>query len=278
MQTTISKIEWLPFRLPYTHVFVTAHGHEHARTGVILRLSTSDLMEGLGEATPVSAFNAGTAGDVLSAIERLAPHLIGQTLGEAGMRLRSWYSTAPGMSAVCCAIDTALCDLQARMLNISLAQLLGGDTAQPIDVHATIGTSTIEATCTAARQAIDQGFRCIKIKVGSAGTPGAELERIDAIRQAIGPQARLRVDANGAWSVKAAIAILRAAARYNLDLVEQPVAADDLEGMRRVRASVDIPIAADESVWGTEQARRVIAAEAADLLVVKPMLAGGPRP
>jgi L-alanine-DL-glutamate epimerase-like enolase superfamily enzyme len=87
----------------------------------------------------------------------------------------------------------------------------------------------------------------------------------------------LRIDANAAWDVPEAIAIIRAAERYQLELIEQPVAAHDLAGMAQVRAAVHTPIAADESVGGPEQAERVIAAGAADILVIKPMMAGGLR-
>ena len=109
------------------------------------------------------------------------------------------------------------------------------------------------------------------------GTREAELARIAAVRATVGAGVRLRIDANAAWDVPEAIAIIRAAERYQLELVEQPVAADDLAGMAVVRASVDTPIAADESVGGPEQAAQVIAAGAADVLVIKPMMAGGLR-
>src|SRR5204863_9324885 len=113
-----------------------------------------------------------------------------------------------------------------------------------------------------------------KLKVGVLSTREAELARIAAVRATIGADVRLRIDANGAWDVPEAIAIIRAAERYQLELVEQPVAAFDLAGMALVRASIHTPIAADESVGGPEQAAQVIAASAADVLVIKPMMAG----
>jgi len=110
------------------------------------------------------------------------------------------------------------------------------------------------------------------------GSHPAEVDRIGAVREAIGPSARLRLDANAAWDVDSAISIIRAAERYDLELVEQPVAAGDLAGMARVRANVATPIAGDEAVSILAQACKVIAAKAADILMVKPMLAGGLRP
>jgi len=108
-------------------------------------------------------------------------------------------------------------------------------------------------------------------------THAAELARIAAVRATISADMHLRIDANAAWDVPEAIAIIRAAERYQLELVEQPCAVDDLAGMAQIRKSVHTPIAADESVGGPQQAAQVIAASAADVLVIKPMMAGGLR-
>jgi o-succinylbenzoate synthase len=146
-----------------------------------------------------------------------------------------------------------------------------------VPVNATIGAAGPEAAARAARRAAEAGVQCVKLKVGVARTHAAELERIAAARAALAPGVRLRLDANAAWSVADAIEIIRAAERYDLELVEQPVAAGDLAGMAHVRASVATPIAADEAVGSLAQARAAIAAGAADILIVKPMMAGGLR-
>ncbi len=99
-----------------------------------------------------------------------------------------------------------------------------------------------------------------------------------AVREALGPDIRLRIDANEAWGVEQAIRAVRELEEYGLEMVEQPVAAGDLPGLARVRAAVDVPIAADEDVTNVEAAERVLEAGAADVLVVKPMVVGGLRP
>jgi o-succinylbenzoate synthase len=129
----------------------------------------------------------------------------------------------------------------------------------------------------AAREAVDAGFRCIKLKVGIAGSESSEIDRIGAVRGGIGPDVRLRLDANEAWGVDESVRILRAVERFDLDLVEQPVDRRDLAGMARVRRAVGTPIAADEAAIGLAPAGEVIANGAADVLVIKPMLAGGWR-
>ena len=107
--------------------------------------------------------------------------------------------------------------------------------------------------------------------------PADEVERIAAVRAAIGPAVWLRLDANEGWGVERAIAVLRACAALDLELVEQPVPADDLAGLAAVRRAVEVPIAADEAVRDEASALALLAADAADLLIVKPTIVGGLR-
>jgi L-alanine-DL-glutamate epimerase-like enolase superfamily enzyme len=103
----------------------------------------------------------------------------------------------------------------------------------------------------------------------------SEPDRIAAVRDAIGPGVSLRLDANEGWDEVEAVRIIRSAERFDLDLVGQPVDVRDLGGMARVRRAVAVPVAADESAGDARRTEQVIALGAADVLVVKPMLAGG---
>lgn len=114
-------------------------------------------------------------------------------------------------------------------------------------------------------------FGAVKVKVGSPG----DVELVAEVRDAVGPRVALRVDANGAWDVETAVDMIGRLARYDLELVEQPVAA--LDDLARVRARVDVPIAADECVRSLDDARRLRALEAADLIVLKQQPLGGVR-
>ena len=273
----VVRIAWLPFRVPYVVPFSTAHGSEQERCGAIIRATTDDGRVGLGEAAPLPAFGGGTLDDTLAQIAKLAARILGLDLDAALGLLEQLDYTEVGMSAAACGFDTALLDVKAQAAGLPLAQLLLAGAASTVPVNATVGAlDTVEA-CRAAGQAAQAGILCVKLKVGVLGTPDVELARIAAVRATLGADVRLRIDANAAWDAPEAIAIIRAAERYQLELVEQPVAADDLAGMALVRASVRTPIAADESVGGPEQAERVIAASAADILVIKPMMAGGLR-
>ena len=123
--------------------------------------------------------------------------------------------------------------------------------------------------------AVQQGFDILKVKVGKEGL--ADVERMAAIRAAVGPEVKLRVDANQGWTAEQSVAIIRAMEDKGLDieLVEQPVPAHDLAGLRAVTAAVDTPILADEAVFSYYDAANLIEQKAADLINIKLMKTGG---
>lgn len=121
-------------------------------------------------------------------------------------------------------------------------------------------------------RAVAAGFSCLKIKVG----PGVDDDRVAAVRDAVGPHVRLRLDANGTWDLDGAAGALRQLARHGLELVEQPVTT--LDDLARLRRRVDVAVAADESVRGLDDARELARLEAADAVVVKVQPLGGVAP
>ncbi len=273
----IRRISWMLFRLPFAAPFATARGSAAIRAGLLLCLEGAEGLEGLGEASPLPAFGGGTVEDARALVRELAPALAGAEIEHADAILATVDRRRPGAAAVACAVDTALLDLRGRHAGRPAAALLGGQPGRAVPVNATIGQPDAGAAAEAAGRAIAEGFGCVKLKTGLGLPAGAELARIAQVRAAIGPHAALRLDANGAWAPDEAIAILRAAEPYGIELVEQPVPAEDLEGLTRVRASCGVPVAADEAACTLEQAQRVLRAEAADALIVKPMAAGGLR-
>jgi o-succinylbenzoate synthase len=150
-----------------------------------------------------------------------------------------------------------------------------------VTVNAVIGAIAPQLAATTARAYLDQGYRCLKIKVGDKDF-ASDLLRIAAVRSQVNqvdPHIQIRLDANQAWSVSEAIANLKELEKKleypQIEYVEQPVAASDLLGMAQVRRSQAIPIAADESVNSLTQLQKVIEAEAADIIILKPMALGG---
>jgi o-succinylbenzoate synthase len=185
-----------------------------------------------------------------------------------------------------CGLETALLDAYGRANHLRLAELLAEDTLigedgarMPVQtrvpVNAVIGGVTSEAAVSSARAARAAGFTCFKLKLPDASPQ--MLERIAAIRTVIGPTARLRLDANGGWQRQQARDLLTRCAVYDIEYIEQPLPAHDLEGMASLRLVSPIPLAVDEALTGLASGRRILQACAADILILKPQLAGGPR-
>jgi L-Ala-D/L-Glu epimerase len=154
----------------------------------------------------------------------------------------------------------------------------GSDTmpgAVGIGVNATIGASDRERAAEEASGRVADGFRTLKLKVAPTDGPADIVARVAAVRAAVGDGVAIRLDANGTWDAAEAEAILRALDPFELQYVEQPVAAPDLEGMAGLRRRVGVPIAADEAVTSVEAAAILLDHDAADVLVVKPVRVGG---
>lgn len=274
----IHSVAWTTYRIPFAHEFTTSRGSDSFREGLLLRLSTDDGLVGLGEGSPLPPFGGGTLIQTSAAISRLAPRLLGLEPVAAVSLAEDLFERREIPTAAACAVDIASSDLLAQGEDVPLAAVFCGVVEDEVPANATIGLSDDAAAAMAARDAVQAGFTCIKLKVGLGASESDEVERVAAVRQAIGPDPALRLDANGAWDVEDAIAIIRAVEPFGIQLVEQPVPADDIPGLLRVRTAVSTPIAADESAHGLQQARRIIQAEAADFLIVKVMAAGGLHP
>jgi L-alanine-DL-glutamate epimerase-like enolase superfamily enzyme len=162
------------------------------------------------------------------------------------------------------ALDAARLDLAAEL-----------DPA-PVPVNGTIAFAAPREGAEAALQAIEAGFTTLKLKAGAERETEDLVARVRAIRRAVGPEVRLRLDVNGAWDLPTAEERLEAVARFDLEYVEQPLAADDTAGAAELRTRVRVPLAADEAAYSAHAARRILAESAADVLVVKPARVGGP--
>ncbi|HEX5369361.1 MAG TPA: mandelate racemase/muconate lactonizing enzyme family protein, partial [Dehalococcoidia bacterium] len=183
-----------------------------------------------------------------------------------------------------CAIETALLDAGARSSGHPLAELLAEhfhikasgtlpELPGAVPVNATIAARNTEVAAAEALASIASGFGCVKLKVGMEASVEDEVTRVSAVREIIGPDVRLRLDANGAWDETRAIETIRALEACDIELIEQPVPADDLAALGHVRDAVITTIAADEALFDYASAERAM--QYADLLVLKPMRLGG---
>jgi L-alanine-DL-glutamate epimerase-like enolase superfamily enzyme len=180
-----------------------------------------------------------------------------------------------GAAALACAIDTALLDLEGQRRGVPVARLLSDQPLRAVTVNAVVGSGGAAATVAFAGEAVAAGYGVLKLKV-AAGALEADVERVAAVRRAH-PDARIRLDANGAWTEAEATTALASLARFDIELVEQPVRASAVRALGRLRRRRLLSVAADEAVSGPGAVEALIEQRAADLLVLKPMRLGGPR-
>jgi L-alanine-DL-glutamate epimerase-like enolase superfamily enzyme len=145
-----------------------------------------------------------------------------------------------------------------------------------VGVNATIASVGPAASAEAARQALEAGFTTLKLKAGAERETEVLVDRVSAVRGAVGRDVRLRLDVNGAWDLETAVDRLQAVERYAIEYVEQPLPGDDAAAFAELRRRTRVPVAADEAVTSVRAARLLLEAGAVDVLVVKPARVGGP--
>ena len=254
-------------RIPFRRPFPTATGMWLERDLWLIRVLDTDGRTGLGEAV-LEPGSAEVAETILAALIREAAD--GASEGRLPERWDLERHGAPGR-ALNAAIESALLDLQQASPRPEIMPAGDG-----VGVNATVPSLGAKAAADAARQSVEAGFLTLKVKAGAERETEVLVERVRAIRTAIGPDVRLRIDVNGAWDLDTAQDRLLAIARFDIEYVEQPIAAHDIDGLAELRRRVRVPIAADEATASVKDVRALLAAEAVDVLVVKPARVGGP--
>jgi L-alanine-DL-glutamate epimerase-like enolase superfamily enzyme len=268
----IARIEAYRVDIELERPFVIALGTIARYEGVIVRIVDDAGHEGWGEAAPRPTLLGETVQSVLGALERLAPLLVGQDPRCLGALISRMDRALLKNTSAKAALDVALHDLLGRAWGVPLRLLLGGDRDRfPTDF--TIGLDEPEVMAREAKERVTQGFKILKLKLGE--DPLRDVERVRGVREAVGSRVKIRIDANQGWTPPEAVRALNAIAAYDVELVEQPVAAHDLEGLAWVRRSQPIPVMADESIHLPEDAMRVVRLEAADYINIKLMKSGG---
>ena len=236
------RLLWLS--IPFKQPFTTAAGSAKARDLVLLRVE-EDGQVGYGEAAPFEPYDGVSVGEVARVLqERMTP---------------------TGFAQVHTADEMAFLDLEGRKLGIPALEL----EADSVPVNFTLAGATPEAVAASASAALADGYGCFKLKVGLADDEA----RVAAVRDAVGPDALLRLDANGAWSPADAIARIERLAGYGIEFVEQPCVT--LEDLAAVRRACSVGIGADESVQSADDVHAAARAGACDVVSVKLAPMGG---
>lgn len=261
--------------LPLARPFKTALRTVDRVEDIVVRVIGDDGQMGYGEAPPTAVITGDTRGSIACAVrEFIRPALVGmdvENLDGVMSRLNSCILKNTSAKA---AVDMAVYDLYGKRFGAPLYQLLGG-AKRSFETDITISVNPVDEMVSDSLDAVRRGYRTLKIKVGKEGTK--DVERIAAIRSAVGPDISIRVDANQGWDRVTAVRAISAMEDRGLapELVEQPVHAHDLEGMRYVTQRVQTPILADESVFSALDALHIIETGAADYINIKLMKTGG---
>ncbi len=271
----IQDIQLGRIALPLRHPFRTALRTVESIEDVVVRVVADTGEVGYGEAPPTAVITGDTLGSIECAIrDFIRPSLLGMEVEDLDGIMGRLHSCIVKNTSAKAAVDMAIYDLYGKRFGAPLYQLLGGARGE-LETDLTISVGPIDEMVRDSLEAVERGYRALKLKVGKEGRQ--DIERIAAIRSAVGPDVLLRVDANQGWEAKQAVSIISALEDRGLDidLVEQPVKAHDLAGMAYITQRVATPILADESVFSPLDAIEIIRAGAADLINIKLMKTGG---
>lgn len=261
----------VPLRTP----FKTALRSVNSVEDVIVEIHTDCGAVGYGEAPPTGAITGDTTGAIIGAIQdHIAKNIVGRDVDEFEPLLQSVQKCIVGNSSAKAAVDMALWDLYGQLYRIPVYKLLGGGRKQ-IVTDITISVNDPDTMASDARKAVARGYDCLKMKVGV--NPELDVARLAAVRNAVGKDIVIRIDANQAWTPKQAVKLLNRMQEQGLDieLVEQPVAAHDFAGLKYVTERSYVPVLADEAVFSPENAMTILQMGAADLINIKLMKCGG---
>ncbi|MEE1037146.1 MAG: dipeptide epimerase [Oscillospiraceae bacterium] len=271
----ITKVRLGRISVPLRNPFKTALRSVSSVEDVIVEIHTDCGAVGYGEAPPTGAITGDTTGAIIGAIQdHIGKSIIGRDVDELEDLLQIVQKCIVGNSSAKAAVDMALWDLYGQLYNIPVYKLLGGAKKQII-TDITISVNDPDIMVKDALTALDRGYDCLKMKVGV--NPKLDVERLSAVRNAVGKDVVIRIDANQAWQPKEAVRILNKMQEQGLDieLVEQPVKAHDFEGLKYVTDRSYVPVLADEAVFSPEDAMTIMKMGAADLVNIKLMKCGG---
>jgi len=273
-----SELEVVPYALTFERPYATARGTLARREMLLVRLRTDDGLEGLGEAVALSLRGGADLGSIERAILRCSRRLRRADLSDfAGDRplhaaVDAFIHVAAGRrmpAPAKAALEMAILDLAGKAAGLPVWSLLGATSVEPVRCNATLVAGAAGEVAADAERWAQRGFETFKLKLGT----GEDVAQVRAVRETLGPQARIRLDANGAWSVGEALGVLRMVEPLDVELVEQPVAT--FGELAQVSAATSIPVAADESVERGKDARRAASAKACAMATVKLAKVGG---
>lgn len=271
----IIDIEIVKISIPLLTPFKTALRTVNKIENLAVKVLTDTGNIGYGEAAPTAVITGDTFASMESGIkDYIKPNIKGLSIENIEEIMKKINTSMVGNSSAKAAVDMAIYDLYGQLYNAPLYKLLGGFKKE-LETDITISVNDPIEMSQDSLKAIDRGFKTLKIKVGKDSK--IDLLRLKAIREAVGYNVDIRLDANQGWKPKEAVSILRKMEDegLNIELVEQPVVAHDFEGLKFVTDNVNIPVMADESMFSPRDAVKLMEMRAVNLVNIKLMKTGG---
>lgn len=262
-------------KIPLKKPFKTALREVEVLENVVVKIITNTGHVGFGEAAITPVITGDTMGSIKWAImEHIRPNIIGKSIENFEELMYILDKSLVNNPSPKAAVDIALYDLYGQLYNAPVYKLIGGFRKE-ITTDITISVNEPGEMVKDSIDAVEKGYQILKVKVGKDWEK--DLERLKAIREAIGYDIQIRIDANQGWTPKEAVKVIKNMEDLGLDieLVEQPVKAYDLQGLKFVTEKVDTPILADESCFSPSHTIDIVQNRIADMVNIKLMKTGG---
>lgn len=270
---TIRHIELYKLSIPLIEPFITSLGRDDAAENVLVRIITEEGITGFGECSPYMPINGESQDTCFIVGQYFAKALKGKDPLQIGQCIQLMDTVIYGNSSIKSAFDMALYDIAAQVAGMPLYQFIGGSNTKTIITDYTVSIGEPDKMAADAVKIKEQGYPAIKVKLGKDGKK--DVERMKAIRAAVGDDIPLRIDANQGWQVEEAIETLNALAPFNIQHCEEPIARWNFLQLPRVKRESPIPIMADECCGDDHDAERLIQLNACDYMNIKLGKSGG---
>jgi L-alanine-DL-glutamate epimerase-like enolase superfamily enzyme len=278
----IKAVELQRVRIPLSEPYVFGsgiNGHSYYRKpvthfeNIVVRVKGDDGFEGIGECVVRSTISSLDFAE-RQLVREYIPAIVGMDSMDVESIIKKLHpEECPDLGPVG-GIDLALWDLNGKVLNVPVYKLLGGAFKHDLPVSYTLSMASPEKMAEKTLEMVKCGYQTIVVKVGQ-GTIEDDIDRVRIIRQAVGAKIKLRLDANSAWTVDHAIRVLQAVERYDVEYIEQPIPPGDLEGLKKIATSTDIPISVDESLQHLSDAIDLVKSGAVRVFNIKIPQCGG---
>lgn len=274
MKLSITDLKVTPVSVPHIKPEFISTGLRKGVTQILVELTTNQGITGLGES--ISRPNAQV---VEAALLSCKPYLIGsdprnvERIVNNLRHVAGWAFFERVGNVVLGGLEMALWDIVGKDCGKPIYELFGGKVRDRMPVMYYLFRTNLELMAREAKQAVLDGYDTIYFKVGH--DLQADFDAVEAIRNTVGSTAQIRIDANEAWTPGTAIRFIKQIEKFDVEWVEQPTPAKDLDGLARVRRAVNTPIAANQTSWTFHDVQQVLKREAADIIVIDQYQTGG---